>query len=791
MRALFRNKINLFQLKNYSLIFIFSVTFFVVVKFIFLLPDPLFKVPYSTVIEDEKGELLAGMIADDGQWRFPSDQNIPARFAVCILEFEDAGYFTHHGVSLSALFKAAYRNIKAGKVISGGSTITMQVIRLARKNRPRTFGEKITEIMMALRLECSFSKDEILQMYCAHAPFGGNVVGMEAASWRYFGTEPENLSWGQAATLAVLPNSPSLIYPGKNDTLLFNKRNRLLTKLYNKRYFSAEIFEMAIAEPLPGKPHPLPMTGTHILNRALADNLKGKRVKSTIRKELQEYIQDAVNKQAGILSGNKVYNAAAVVIDVETGKILAYVGNNTNDSTHHNQVDMINARRSPGSTLKPLLYCAMLHDGMILPNTLIPDVPLIFEGFNPQNFNRTFEGAVPASQALSRSLNVPAVHMLRQFGIEKFNFFLKKAGLTTFDQPASHYGLSVILGGAEVKLYELAGIYASFARMLKHHSDENQMNSSSIFTPGYISGLSQKKRDQQDSEFTDAASIWYTFKAMIEVNRPDEDQFWFHFSSKHPVAWKTGTSYGERDAWAVGVTPAYVVAVWAGNASGEGRPGLTGLQAAAPLMFEIFDFLPKTNWFIEPLDQMIRLNVCKQSGFKASDLCNDTRLMWVPRQGIKSVHCPYHKKVHLDSTKKWQVNANCEGISQIITETRFVLPAIMEYYYKIKNPFYTSLPPFRSDCTGIDGESNFGIIYPVQNARIYIIDDKTDASGKVVFRAAHRKSDAVLYWHLDHEFIGETKNRHNIHVRPSKGKHSLTVIDHTGESRSVNFEVLN
>jgi len=777
--------------KRYILpVILLTVFIIVTVRFVTLLPSQLFSVPYSTVIEDHEGELLAAIIADDGQWRFPADLPVPYKFGACIIEFEDAGFYFHRGVSISALAKAVRRNIKQGRIMSGGSTITMQVIRLSRNGQARTIPEKIIEIFMALRLELSYSKSEILAMYSAHAPFGGNVVGLEAASWRYFGSNPEDLSWGQAATLAVLPNAPSLIYPGKNDTLLLNKRNRLLKKMHSKGYFSNEVYETALAEPLPAKPYPLPDDGIHILNRVIQDNKKGTRVRTTIHKDLQNYVQEIVNKHVKILSGNRVYNASAIVIEVETGNILCYVGNTTDADFPDFQVDVINSRRSPGSTLKPLLYCAMLHEGKILPNTLIPDIPMILDGFNPQNFKRTYEGVVSASQALSRSLNVPSVHMLKLFGIEKFNHFLKKAGMTTLTKPPSYYGLSLILGGAEVKLDELSGIYASLARILIRFNQSGAYSPADIYPPSYIIHPTGNKQHAA-SNLTDAASIWFMLKAMIEVNRPDEDQFWFHFSSKSPIAWKTGTSYGERDAWAVGVTPKYVVGVWAGNASGEGRPGLTGVQSAAPLMFEIFDFLPKANWFSEPVDEMIQLYICNQSGYKAGPYCTDFTTQRVPRQGVKTMICPYHKQIHLDSSMQYQVHADCEEVRKMITQTRFVLPPVIEYYYKIRNPFYTSLPPFRQDCNGTEGESNFGIIYPVEGARIFMIDDITGLPGQVVFRAAHRKPDAILYWHLDGEFAGSTSGKHNIAVRPLSGKHQLTVVDNHGEMKTCNFEILN
>ena len=309
-----------FLKKHLLLIILLTVFILFAVKFITLLPRQLFHVTYSTVVEDADGDLLGAMIAKDGQWRFPVGSEVPRKFICCITEFEDSRFFIHNGIDPIALLRATFINLKHRSIISGGSTITMQVIRMARKGRARTFREKLIEIVMALRLEFSYTKTEILTLYAAHAPFGSNVVGLEAASWRYFGTEPDLLSWGQAATLAVLPNAPSLIYPGKNETALRKKRNLLLKKLYNKEYLNRETYELAISEPLPGKPYPLPNAGIHIINRIIDDGYKGQRIKTTIRKDIQQYVQGIVNKHAALLIGNRVNNAAAIIIEVKDRK---------------------------------------------------------------------------------------------------------------------------------------------------------------------------------------------------------------------------------------------------------------------------------------------------------------------------------------------------------------------------------------------------------------------------------------------------------------------------------------
>lgn len=763
------------------------------VWFWLLLPEQIFSSPYSTVIEAETGELLSAIIADDGQWRFPADKEVPQKFAACIIEFEDSRFLTHNGIDPAAIIRAMYYNIKRGGIYSGGSTITMQVIRLSRHGKARTFSEKFIEMMMALRMEMSYSKEEILRFYCAHAPFGSNVVGLEAASWRYYGSDPDMLTWGQAASLAVLPNAPSLIYPGKNDTLLIQKRNSLLLKLYNKGYFSEETYIASINEPLPGVPLPLPSDGFHLINRAIRDGHKGQRISTTIQKETQVFVQEIINKHTNMLSGNMVFNAGAIVIEVQTGNIIAYSGNSTISSTPNYQVDMISARRSPGSTLKPLLYCSMLYRGELVPDMLVPDIPMIADGFNPQNFNLTYDGAVKASNALSRSLNVPAVHMLKQHGIEKFHFFCEKAGITTFDQPPLYYGLSVILGGAEVRLDELSGVYASLARILIRWTDSKEYCQDDIFLPKYIhvDNEQQCTSISTNPQLADAASIWLMFQAMVLVNRPDQDMFWFHFSSTNPVAWKTGTSYGDRDAWAIGITPGYVVGVWAGNSSGEGRPGLTGVQAAAPIMFEIFDYLPKSAWFKEPADNMIQIKICSKSGYKAGPYCEESISKRVPQNAARLPVCPYHRLVHLDPTSQWQVHADCEDVSSMISRKWFILPPVMEYYYRQKNLFYKSLPPFREDCINTDGEQMIGIIYPVPGSKIVLTGEMNGEPGNVVFRAVHRKAGAKLYWHIDGEYIGMTQGKHTISVRPQPGKHHLVIVDEQGEMRECSFEISN
>ncbi|WP_238533735.1 transglycosylase domain-containing protein [Pedobacter agri] len=399
--------------------------------FLFLLPSKLFKSPTSFVVEASNGNLLSAAIASDGQWRFPVADSVPVKFKDCIIAFEDKRYYHHFGIDFLAMSRAMRQNLKAKSVVSGGSTLTMQVIRLSRK-QDRTIWQKLLEMLLALRLEVKYSKAEILGLYAANAPFGSNVVGLEAASWRYYGRDANTLSWGEMATLAVLPNSPSLVHPGKNATRLIKKRNDLLDKLAKLGYIDQSTANLSKLEPVPGKPLPLPQNAPHLLNRFKAERasleINSTRIKSTLNEDLQIKINSILKRFNNRYRANDINNISALVLNAKNGSVVSYVGNiyqpEITDLQSH--VDMIKAPRSPGSTLKPLLYASMLNDGFVLPHTLVPDIPTQIAGYSPQNYDLGYDGAISADKALSRSLNIPAVKMLQQYKYERFYDKLKK-----------------------------------------------------------------------------------------------------------------------------------------------------------------------------------------------------------------------------------------------------------------------------------------------------------------------------------------------------------------------------
>jgi penicillin-binding protein 1C len=494
------------------------------------------------------------------------------------------------------------------------------------------------------------------------------------------------------------------------------------------------------------------------------------------------------------LDENGVRNAAALIVEVETGQVVAYLGNlpPAEGDDHGEHVDVIPAPRSTGSILKPLLFAGLLEAGEVLPGQLIPDVPTHVGAFHPENFDHAYSGAVPAERALARSLNVPAIRMLRGYGVDRFCALLRRLGITTLSRPARDYGLALILGGAEGSLWDVTGIYAGLARTA-NGSAADTARAAVFRPPTYLARVGRELPFPGSDAPLHAAAAYLTLNAMLEVERPGDEQAWRAFATSQRIAWKTGTSYGFRDAWAVGVTPRYAVGVWVGNADGEGRPGLTGYSAAAPILFDLFNLLPPGGWFPEPTAGLEVVDVCAQSGMRAGPHCPSSRSQLVPHPGLGSPPCTYCRLLHLDAGGAWQVHADCEPVASIRTRPWFVLPPTLETYYRRRHADYRPPPPFRPDCRGaLDpaGSVSLSCVYPRENGQIYVPVEMDGALGRVVFEAAHRDHEAQIFWHLDNEYQGETRDVHQMALAPPPGRHVLTLVDETGETVHRSFTVL-
>ena len=734
------------------------------------LPERLTSMPYATLMLDREGRLLNARIASDQQWRFVPVAKLPPKYQQALLSFEDQRFFAHPGIDPLAIGRALWLNLEAGRVVSGGSTLTMQLARLLREDPPRTLPEKAREAWLALQLEWHLSKEDVLVQYASRAPFGGNIVGLRAASWRYFGREPAALSWAEAALLAVLPNAPSWIHPGRNRDRLRAKRDRLLQALHDSGAMELRDLQLALLEPLPAAPAPLPRLASHLM-QTLEQQQHSKLLRTTLDADLQRRVQSLAAQHGQRLSREGVHNVAVVVIDHREGETRAYVGNTTegDPQEYGAAVDIASAARSTGSVLKPLLYGLMLDGGLLLPDTLVADLPTNYAGFSPENYDHAYRGAVPAHQALSQSLNIPAVRMLREYGIGRFHSELQRMGMSTLFRRAEDYGLTLILGGAEGRLDELTGIYARL------------MRAATGLAPGTIRTLQQDEEDNSPLMLSPGAA-WLTQQALREVARPGTARQWRQFSSSQPIAWKTGTSYGLRDAWAIGSNGRYTVGVWAGNGNGEPAPSLGGAATAAPVMLDVFSLLGPSSWPAAPLDELNTVQVCVDDGYLAGGQCQ-TRTGYAPRLSHFQSVTPHHLRIHLDANGQ-RVHGNCEAVANMQHRDWFVLPPAQAWFYQRQHPDYRPLPAWREDCVAgalaLQSEPPMAIVYPHVGSEIYIPTELDGRAGRAIFRAVHQRKGARLYWHLDAEFLGETRHFHERTILAEPGWHTLTLVDDQG-----------
>lgn len=752
------------------------------------IPVPMPKDPSSLLLESEDGTLLGARIAADGQWRFPESRSgIPPKVAASVIQFEDAWFRVHPGINPVSMLKAIRQNWAAGRVVRGGSTLPMQVVRLSRKGKARTYLEKLIETHAALRLVFRLDRESILRRFLAMAPFGGNVVGLDAASWRYFGKPPHTLGWGEAAALAVLPNAPGLIHPGRNRDLLLRKRNRLLRKLAQQDLLDPEACELAMEEPLPGAPLPLPDLAPELLT-TLGKHYGGRLV-TTLDPGLQERVRNTMARHHERLAGNGIRNMAVLLIDNRSSRVLAYAGNTPGYAGPGSSVDIIQARRSPGSTLKPMLYAWAIHDGLIWPRSWIQDIPTQYGSYRPENFHRDHEGLIPAEKAIATSLNVPMVRLLHRYGTERFLHRLRVShGVRSLDKDAGHYGLSLVLGGGEVTLWELTQAYSRMARLLSDTSsavDAARGDADLLVAEGSHRGRSIVP---PTAELPGKGAIWSMLQAMRLPDRPDDAAHWEQFESSRLMAWKTGTSFGFKDAWAIGVTPEFTIGVWTGNADAEPRAALTGLRAAAPLLFDILDLLPPTGWFPTPWESLREGVACQDSGLPAGPHCPADTIDRPIARALPDA-CPYHRRILLDPGSNYRHSAACAPEDGSALRDWLVLPPVEAYFFAMRNPQYRPLPPLHPECEEDGSLETLQLIYPPPGARLVVPVGMGGERQALVFTATHPQADAEILWHLDGRYLGATRGKHQWKLLPDPGTHSVTIVDRKGNRLQRRFLV--
>lgn len=741
-----------------------------------LLPlgDQQLKEDYSQVILSSDDSFLRVYLNKEEQYLLPESlqDSIPENLKHAVLTFEDQHFYRHPGVNPLALARAVYLNIKHGRIVSGGSTVTMQVSRMILE-QPRTYWNKFREVMLALKLEVHWSKEEILANYLNHAPYGSNVRGYIAAAYRFFGKKPTQLTWAEAALLAVLPNAPGFIFPSSHQAQLKEKRDELLLKLKLKNIITEEEYELSLLEKIPNEIIPFPLYAPHLGDRIHQESDLDL-VRTTIDLEIQHETSFFVQQHAARMAQLGIRNVSALVVNNQTGGVAAYVGSQDyHDLEKNGRVDGIVAWRSSGSILKPLLYALAIDEGHILPQTLIQDVPSYYNSFSPSNASEKFSGVAPASEALIHSLNIPAVRLLYAYGIPKFYYQLKDAGVSSLFRSPEAYGLPLILGGAEVTAWDMAKLYRGLA------------NGGVFQDIHYLQGAERTFKRQVVSR----GSTLLVLEELKELIRPGHEFYWKKYSSQRPVAWKTGTSYGHKDAWAVGTTPRWTVVVWVGNFDGESNKGIAGMQSAGPLLFNIFKVLPggRADWFTPKQTDYVKVETCQHTGFYAGRNCPDVVEVDAPKRMKPLKVCPYHHKYHIEND--YAVCSRCWNGNQQARYQLTFTPTI-NYYLKQNGNLVSQIPPHNPLCQASQEQDVLEIIYPLDNANIFVPKDFNGEYQLLVAKVASQFPERELFWFLDDELIGSTTKKGTFPLQLKKGMHELTVVDVKGNRDKVRFSAI-
>jgi len=722
---------------------------------------------YSTVILDENCDYLRVYLDKNEQWHLQYKGEIPDKLSTAILEFEDHSFYSHPGINLLAIVRALYSNLKNRRVVSGGSTITMQVARLFLQ-LDRTLLNKIYEALISFKLELFYTKDEILLMYLNNAPYGSNIVGIKSASFKYYGKELEQLTWAEACLFAVLPNNPGYLFPGSNTAKLKQKRDSLLKKLMLEGYIDRDQYENSRREAIPTSHYSFPFIAPHLGDRL--NNISNSVHRTHISKELQLKIENIAEKEGAYLSSLGIKNIAILVSDNHTHQVKAYVGSQSYLSNATNgYVDGVQALRSSGSILKPFIFGYGLEKGLITPNSLLEDVNKNYGILLPKNYDKQYRGLTTVSEALQKSLNIPAYEVTQKIGVYDAVAVLKSVGMKSLNREASSYGLSICIGGAEASLWDLSEMYQSLANggiysSLKLTSDDQSLEYQSLLSP---------------------ASCYLILDILKGVKRPSK------YANKFPnFSWKTGTSNGFRDAWAVGVNPDWTIAVWAGNFTGEGNPKITGREIAGDILFQVLSELPDNDkaFFSKPWADFKQIPVCAVSGYSPTKYCQDTLWVDVPKNAFVLPKCPYHKQIVVDEHETMQVCSSCwEGIKRKKINV-LDYPPNVDYYLGLHGVKVPSVPSHNPNCNLIKSNSELIIKYPVNNSNIYL---PLDLSGKLnSFQAEAYTSDKTIFWFLDNDYLGQTEDVHKLDIVTSPGKKELLLVTSEGLSQTVKFEII-
>jgi penicillin-binding protein 1C len=739
-------------------------------------PDSPFPDDYSRLVYDCHGRLLRATLAADEQLRFPPlADTLPVKYRRAVVEIEDRRFFYHPGVDPIALAGAMAANVRQGKRVRGGSTITMQVMRLSDR-RPRTYVSKLVESLLALKLSLHRSKREVLALYAAHVPMGGNTVGVESAAYRYFGKPLGEITWAEAALFAVLPNAPSAINIETRRPQLKTRRDRALELLHRRGVIDSLTCVLSCAEPLPGVGSHVPFDAPHFTTYALAQH-EGALLRSSLDAALQARVQSQVGFYAERYARAGVHNVAVVVAETATGRVRAYLGSGGfDDAAHAGQVDGVQAPRSTGSLLKPILVAKAIDRGPFCMQTMVQDVPTFYGVFAPRNASKSFDGLVTVEQMLIRSLNVPAVRLLHAYGLERFHGELKAAGLSHLFRTAAGYGLPLILGGAEASLWDLTALFAGLGNGGAR---------------ARLTAVESADGPDSTERLCSAGAAWLVTDALAKLDRPGSECYWHLFSDQVRVAWKTGTSYGQKDAWAIGVNRQWTIGVWVGNFSGEGNAMLGGAQTAGPILFALFNALTdrsRAQWFEKPEADLVEREVCPVSGYTPSPACTSAIRVLTPGCAYQRRLCPYHRRVCTSRLQGYEVCSRCWQPDDTVWSVKATYPPSAATVLTARGVVVDSVPRHNPSCQAVHRSDAVEILYPVPEVSIIVPRNLRGEYEKIVLKAGCRHASGSLFWYLDGAFVGETVGEHNVAVDLSSGEHRLVVQDGTGGTSAVVFD---
>ncbi|NOK38778.1 penicillin-binding protein 1C [Corallococcus exercitus] len=733
--------------------------------------------PPSVVMAYRDGSPAYVFLAPDERWRIPAPKDrIDRAYVRALVALEDKRFFQHPGVDPLAALRALGLNLSRGRRVSGASTLTMQLVRVLEP-RPRTFTSKVIESFRAAQLEARLSKQEVLEAYLQFVPYGRNVEGVEAAALAYFGHTARHLSPAEIATLLAVPQNPNRRFPSpENRDRLRSARDDIARRLLESEGLvvdgvaSDTVLAEVRATPVPDVLTPFPREAPHAAVWLKAQRPGATWLATTLDAGTQRFVERTLGEAARRLERQGIHNGAVVVADRDTGELRALVGNfDFFDEKHGGQIIGFATPRSPGSALKPLLYALGIDQGLVGPETLVPDIPVAYGGYQPRNFDGRFLGLVRMETALSQSLNLPFVRLLERVGVEGFLGSLRQAGVTSLDPRPGHYGLSAAVGGLELTPLELTGVYLALA-------GDGQARPLRV--------LDEDTAPKKAQTLVSPGAAWLTRQALALRDRPDFPERRRLTGLPARVHWKTGTSFGNRDAWAAGSGPKHTAVVWLGNFDHSSSVHLVGAENAAPLLFDILEGIGPRGTAVQeedatPPKDLVSVEVCAYSGHLPTDACTQRKRVDAVRTAVPTTPCPYHHRVEVDVASGLAVGPGCRDGRKTESRVYLTWPSSLRRWLAEQQRQLPEPPPLAPGCVAGGERDTPTILSPPEGQVALLIPGMNTEEQKIPLEAeaAH---DRELTWFVDGAVLGTARAAERLWWKPSVGTHDILVTDDHG-----------